>query len=84
MRWPWVALNSVFAPFTAQKFLVFTKLSSRNQAQCIVVHGEFECKGFFLPVVCLDAELPMQTNLKTLKKAVNIFSRFFLGFQCHL
>ena len=47
MRWPWVALNSVVAPFTAQKFVVFTKLSSRNQAQCIVVYVSSIQKAFF-------------------------------------
>ena len=46
MRWPWVALNSVVAPFTAQKFVVFTKVSSRNQTQCIVVHVSSILKAF--------------------------------------
>ena len=79
MRWPWAALNSVVPPFTAQKFVVFTKVSSRNQTQCIVVHVSSILKAFFfLPVLCIDAELPMQT--KTLKKAVNILFKTFLGF----
>ena len=47
MRWPWAALNSVVPPFTAQKFVVFTKVSSRNQTQCIVVHVSSILKAFF-------------------------------------
>ena len=79
MRWPLVGLNSVVAPFTAQKFVVFTKLSARNQAQCIVVHVSSTLNsGIFLvlPVLCLDAEFLMQTE--TLENAVSILSKTFL------
>ena len=43
MRWPWVALSCV----VAQEFVGFKKLSSRNQAQCIVVHVSFILQAFF-------------------------------------
>ena len=66
MRWPWVGLNSVAAPFTAQKFVVFTKLSSRNHAQCIVVHVSSILKAcFFLTCSMFRRGIIMQT--KTLK-----------------
>ena len=80
MRWPLVGLNSVVAPFTAQKFVLFTKLSARNQAQSIVVHVSLTLNSgiFFWPVLCLDAEFLMQT--KTLENAVSILSKTFLGY----
>ena len=53
MRWPWVALSCV----VAQEFVGFKKLSSRNQAQCIVAHVSFILQAFFfLPVLCLHGE----------------------------
>ena len=81
MRWPFLGLNSLVAPFTEQKLLVLQSyLQEPSAVHCSAREFNSKLRNFFLlfPVLCFDAEFLMQT--KTLENAVSILSKTFLGY----